>query len=187
MSSKKTKNRTKTKSSFSVKSFFYKMTGQLKGKLSAEDIKKLIIMNLPYIFIFIIANRISHLYQISPGEKAGEKIMYLMEHSNQVLGVIPSFQGKDLLIGIGVAAVAKILIWQKQQDSKKFRKGVEYGSAKWGDREDIKPYMADNPWLNVPLTATESITMESRPKNPKYARNKNILVIGGSGSGKTRL
>ena len=187
MSSKKTKNRPKTKSSFSVKSFFYKMTGQLKGKLSAEDIKKLIIMNLPYIFIFIIANRISHLYQISPGEKAGEKIMYLMEHSNQVLGVIPSFQGKDLLIGIGVASVAKILIWQKQQDSKKFRKGVEYGSAKWGDREDIKPYMADNPWLNAPLTATESITMESRPKNPKYARNKNILVIGGSGSGKTRF
>ena len=187
MSSKKTKNRSKTKSSFSVKSFFYKLTGQLKGKLSAEDMKKLIIMNLPYIFIFIIANRISHLYQISSGETAGEKILYLMEHSNQVLGVIPSLQGKDLLIGIGVAAVAKILIWQKQQDSKKFRKGVEYGSAKWGDREDIKPYMADNPWMNIPLTATESITMESRPKNPKYARNKNILVIGGSGSGKTRF
>ena len=187
MSSKKTKNRSKTKSSFSVKFFFYKLTGQLKGKLSAEDMKKLIIMNLPYIFIFIIANRTSHLYQISPGETAGEKILYLMEHSNQVLGVIPSLQGKDPLIGVGVAAVAKILIWQKQQDSKKFRKGVEYGSAKWGDREDIKPYMADNPWMNIPLTATESITMESRPKNPKYARNKNILVIGGSGSGKTRF
>lgn len=187
MSSKKTKNRSKTKSSFSVKSFFYKLTGQLKGKLSAEDMKKLIIMNLPYIFIFIIANRISHLYQISPGETAGEKILYLMEHSNQVLGIIPSLQGKDLLIGVGVVAIAKIVIWQKQQDAKKFRKGVEYGSAKWGDREDIKPYMADNPWMNIPLTATESITMESRPKNPKYARNKNILVIGGSGSGKTRF
>lgn len=131
MSSKKTKNRSKTKSSFSVKSFFYKLTGQLKGKLSAEDMKKLIIMNLPYIFIFIIANRISHLYQISPGETAGEKILYLMEHSNQVLGIIPSLQGKDLLIGVGVVAIAKIVIWQKQQDAKKFRKGVEYGSAKW--------------------------------------------------------
>lgn len=110
----------------------------------------------------------------------------MMKDANDKNG-IPSLQGKDLLIGIGVAVVAKILIWQKQQDSKKFRKGVEYGSAKWGDREDIKPYMADNPWMNIPLTATESITMESRPKNPKYARNKNILVIGGSGSGKTRF
>ena len=159
----------------------------MKGKLSALNIKKLAIMNLPYLFIFIIANRISHLYQISPGEKAGEKIMYLMEHSDQVLGVIPSLQGKDLLVGIGVAVAAKLLIWQKQQDAKKFRKGVEYGSARWGDAEDIKPYMSDNPWMNIPLTATESLTMESRPKNPKYARNKNILVIGGSGSGKTRF
>ena len=131
MSSRKKKNKQKTKSSFSVKLFFYKLTSQLKGKLSAFDIKKLVIMNLPYLFIFIIANRISHLYQISPGEKAGEKIMYLMEHSDQVLGIIPSLQGKDLLVGIGVAAAAKVLIWQKQQDAKKFRKGVEYGSARW--------------------------------------------------------
>lgn len=187
MSSGKKKNKQKTKSSFSVKLFFYKLTSQLKGKLSALDIKKLVIMNLPYLFIFIIANRISHLYQISPGEKAGEKIMYLMEHSDQVLGIIPSLQGKDLLVGIGVAAAAKVLIWQKQQDAKKFRKGVEYGSARWGNAEDIKPYMSDNPWMNIPLTATESLSMESRPKNPKYARNKNILVIGGSGSGKTRF
>ena len=154
MSSKKTKNRSKTKSSFSVKSFFYKLTGQLKGKLSAEDMKKLIIMNLPYIFIFIIANRTSHLYQISPGETAGEKILYLMEHSNQVLGVIPSLQGKDLLIGIGVAAVAKILIWQKQQDSKKFRKGLEYGGNP--DRKtineinDIMNHTIDG-WLAGPV------------------------------------
>lgn len=165
----------------------HKITGQLKGKLSALELKKLIIMNLPYIFIFIIANRISHLYLISPGEKMGDKIMYLMEHSQRILGIIPSFQPRDLLVGLGGATVAKLLIWQKQQDAKKFRKGVEYGSAKWGDREDIKPYVSDNPWMNIPLTATESITMESRPKNPKFARNKNILVIGGSGSGKTRF
>lgn len=98
MSSRKKKNKQKTKSSFSVKLFFYKLTSQLKGKLSALDIKKLVIMNLPYLFIFIIANRISHLYQISPGEKAGEKIMYLMEHSDQVLGIIPSLQGKDVIL-----------------------------------------------------------------------------------------
>lgn len=177
----------KSSKAFSPAVAVHKMTGQLKGKLSALELKKMIIMNLPYIFIFIIANRISHLYQISPGEKPGDKIMYLMEHSQQILGIIPSFQAKDLLIGLGAAVIAKLLIWQKQQDAKKFRKGVEYGSAKWGDREDIKPYVSDNPWMNIPLTATESITMESRPKNPKYARNKNILVIGGSGSGKTRF
>lgn len=177
----------KSSKAFSPAEAVHKITGQLKGKLSALELKKLIIMNLPYIFIFIIANRISHLYQISPGEKMGDKIMYLMEHSQRILGIIPSFQPRDLLVGLGVATVAKLLIWQKQQDAKKFRKGVEYGSAKWGDREDIKPYVSDNPWMNIPLTATESITMESRPKNPKFARNKNILVIGGSGSGKTRF
>lgn len=187
MSSKKIKNQKKTKESFSIKNFFYRMTSWLRGKLSTKDIKQMVIMNLPYIFIFIITNRIFHLYQISPGEKIGDKMMHLMEHSNQILGIIPSLQRKDLLVGIGGAMVAKILIWQKQQDSKKFRKGVEYGSAKWGDRDTIKPYMSDNPWMNIPLTATECITMESRPKNPKYARNKNILVIGGSGSGKTRF
>lgn len=81
----------------------------------------------------------------------------------------------------------KILVWQKQADAKKLRKGVEYGSARWGTAEDIKPFMAEDFWMNIPLTATESITMESRPKNPKFARNKNICVIGGSGSGKTRF
>ena len=117
----------------------------------------------------------------------GDKLLYLCTHSDRILGIVPSIQVKDLLIGLIVAVAAKLLMWEKQQNSKKFRKGVEYGSARWGDREEIKPYMSENPWMNIPLTATESITMESRPKNPKYARNKNILVIGGSGSGKTRF
>lgn len=116
-----------------------------------------------------------------------DKMMYLMTHSDKVLGLVPSTDIIDILIGAGTAVAAKLLMWQKQQDAKKLRKGVEYGSARWGDRDDIKPYMSDNPWMNIPLTATESITMESRPKNPKFARNKNILVIGGSGSGKTRF
>ena len=152
-----------------------------------EKIKKLVIPNLPYLFIFILADRTSFLYQNSPGKVPGDKLLYLCTHSDRIPGIVPSIQVKDLLIGLIVAVIAKLLMWEKQQNSKKFRKGVEYGSARWGDKDEIKPYMSENPWLNIPLTATESITMESRPKNPKYARNKNILVIGGSGSGKTRF
>ena len=152
-----------------------------------EKMKKLVLLNLPYLFIFILADRTSFLYQNSPGKVPGDKLLYLCTHSDRILGIVPSIQVKDLLIGLIVAVAAKLLMWEKQQNSKKFRKGVEYGSARWGDREEIKPYMSENPWMNIPLTATESITMESRPKNPKYARNKNILVIGGSGSGKTRF
>jgi len=152
-----------------------------------EKMKKLVLLNLPYLFIFILADRTSFLYQNSPGKVPGDKLLYLCTHSDRILGIVPSTQVKDLLIGLIVAVAAKLLMWEKQQNSKKFRKGVEYGSARWGDREETKPYMSENPWMNIPLTATESITMESRPKNPKYARNKNILVIGGSGSGKTRF
>ena len=152
-----------------------------------EKMKKLVLLNLPYLFIFILADRTSFLYQNSPGKVPGDKLLYLCTHSDRILGIVPSTQVKDLLIGLIVAVAAKLLMWEKQQNSKKFRKGVEYGSARWGDREEIKTYMSENPWMNIPLTATESITMESRPKNPKYARNKNILVIGGSGSGKTRF
>ena len=108
-----------------------------------------------------------------------------MEHADKILvGVMPSIDVRDLLTGIMVAVILKILILQKQADAKKLRKGIEYGSARWGTAEDIKPYMSDDPWMNIPLTATEALTMESRPKQPKYARNKNIVVIGGSGSGK---
>ena len=99
----------------------------------------------------------------------------------------PSFNWRDMLTGIVAAVILKLLVWQKQSDAKKLRKGIEYGSARWGNAEDIKPYMSEDPWMNIPLTATEALTMESRPKQPKYARNKNIVVIGGSGSGKTRF
>lgn len=91
----------------------------------------------------------------------GDKLLYLCTHSDRIPGIVPSIQVKDLLIGLIVAVIAKLLMWEKQQNSKKFRKGVEYGSARWGDKDEIKPYMSENPWLNIPLTATESITMES--------------------------
>lgn len=157
-------------------------------RLSALDKKKLVLINLPYVFTAFYADRASCLYRSSPGADMGSKLLYTMDHANRIFtGILPSFNLRDLLFGIAVAVVLKLLIWQKQSDAKKLRKGIEYGSARWGNAEDIKPYMSEDPWENIPLTATEALTMESRPKQPKYARNKNIVVIGGSGSGKTRF
>ena len=157
-------------------------------RLSALDKKKLVLTNLPYILTAFYADRASCLYRSSPGEDMGNKLLYAMEHADRIFaGILLSFDLRDLLVGVTVAVVLNILDWQKQSDVKKFRKGIEYGSARWGNAEDIKPYMSEDPWMNIPLTATEALTMESRPKQPKYARNKNIVVIGGSGSGKTRF
>lgn len=165
-----------------------KWKNKLRVRLSALDKKKLVLMMIPYVLTALYADRASYLYRISPGEAMGNKLLYAMEHADKILvGVMPSIDWRDLLTGILVAVLLKILIWQKQADAKKLRKGIEYGSARWGTAEDIKPYMSDDPWMNIPLTATEALTMESRPKQPKYARNKNIVVIGGSGSGKTRF
>ena len=157
-------------------------------RLSALDKKKLVLTNLPYVLTAFYADRASCLYRSSPGEDIGNKLLYAMEHADRIFtGILLSFDLRDLLVGVTVAVILKLLVWQKQSDAKKLRKGIEYGSARWGTAEDIKPYMSDDPWTNIPLTATEALTMESRPKQPKYARNKNIVVIGGSGSGKTRF
>ena len=157
-------------------------------RLSALDKKKLVLTNLPYVLTAFYADRASCLYRRSPGEDIGNKLLYAMEHADRIFtGILLSFDLRDLLVGVTVAVILKLLVWQKQSDAKKLRKGIEYGSARWGNAEDIKPYMSEDPWMNIPLTATEALTMESRPKQPKYARNKNIVVIGGSGSGKTRF
>ena len=161
---------------------------KIGGKLSALDKKKLVLTNIPYALAAFYADRAFFLYRNSPGEDMGNKLLYAMEHADRIFaGFVLSNNWKDLLAGIVVAVVLKVLVWQKQADAKKLRKGIEYGSARWGTAEDIKPYMSEDPWMNIPLTATEALTMESRPKQPKYARNKNIVVIGGSGSGKTRF
>ena len=157
-------------------------------RLSALDKKKLVLTDLPYVLTAFYADRASCLYRSSPGEDIGNKLLYAMEHADRIFtGILLSFDLRDLLVGVTVAVILKLLVWQKQSDAKKLRKGIEYGSARWGTAEDIKPYMSEDPWMNIPLTATEALTMESRPKQPKYARNKNIVVIGGSGSGKTRF
>ena len=170
------------------KNLMQKWKNKIRVRLSALDKKKLVLTNIPYILTAFYTNRASFLYRNSLGEDIGNKLLYAMEHADRVLtGLQPSFNWRDMLTGIVAAVILKLLVWQKQSDAKKLRKGIEYGSARWGNAEDIKPYMSENPWMNIPLTATEALTMESRPKQPKYARNKNIVVIGGSGSGKTRF
>ena len=172
----------------SGKTLMQKWKNKIWGKLSALDKKKMVLTNIPYALAAFYADRAFFLYRNSPGEDMGNKLLYAMEHADRIFaGFVLSNNWKDLLAGIVVAAVLKVLVWQKQADAKKLRKGIEYGSARWGTAEGIKPYMSEDPWMNIPLTATEALTMESRPKQPKYARNKNIVVIGGSGSGKTRF
>lgn len=170
------------------KNLMQKWKNKIRVRLSALDKKKLVLTNIPYILTAFYTNRASFLYRNSLGEDIGNKLLYAMEHADRILtGLKPSFNWRDMLTGIVAAVILKLLVWQKQSDAKKLRKGIEYGSARWGNAEDIKPYMSEDPWMNIPLTATEALTMESRPKQPKYARNKNIVVIGGSGSGKTRF
>ena len=170
------------------KNLMQKWKNKIRVRLSALDKKKLLLTNIPYILTAFYTNRASFLYRNSLGEDIGNKLLYAMEHADRILtGLQPSFNWRDMLTGIVAAVILKLLVWQKQSDAKKLRKGIEYGSARWGNAEDIKPYMSEDPWMNIPLTATEALTMESRPKQPKYARNKNIVVIGGSGSGKTRF
>ena len=170
------------------KNLMQKWKNKIRVRLSVLDKKKLVLTNIPYILTAFYTNRASFLYRNSLGEDIGNKLLYAMEHADRILtGLQPSFNWRDMLTGIVAAVILKLLVWQKQSDAKKLRKGIEYGSARWGNAEDIKPYMSEDPWMNIPLTATEALTMESRPKQPKYARNKNIVVIGGSGSGKTRF
>lgn len=153
-----------------------------------KDIKKIILMNLPFVVVGYLGDKLSWLVRTAPAEKAGEKIAYAAMNMGKAFeNVLPSINLTDLLIGVGAALALKAALYMKKKNAKKFRQGVEYGSARWGTPEDIKPYMDEKPDNNIILTQTERLTMESRPKNPKYARNKNILVIGGSGSGKTRF
>lgn len=152
------------------------------------DVKKLLILNIPYVIVWYLVDKITWLYRHVPGDLVANKIVNVFLYFGQAFTkVLPSFHPADILVGIAGALILKGVVYMRGKNAKKFRQGVEYGSARWGTAEDIKPYVDENPDNNVILTQTEKLTMSSRPKNPKYARNKNILVIGGSGSGKTRF
>ena len=160
----------------------------LKAKTGSVDKKKLILMNLPYILAGYFCDKIAWLWRVSPGSDASDKMMAAMNGLNDLFSnPLPSFFPKDLLIGIAGGVALRLVVYFKAKNAKKFRQGVEYGSARWGNAKDIEPYVDSVFENNVILTETERLMMSGRPKQPKYARNKNILVIGGSGSGKTRF
>ena len=150
--------------------------------------KKLILPNLPYVFIALLATKLGEAARLSPGTDFSSKTLHIMEGLGDAFqSAVPSFHPIDLCVGIAAAVLLRLAVYVKGKNAKKFRKNLEYGSARWGTPEDIKPYMDPAFENNVILTQTESLTMNNRPKDPKTARNKNVLVIGGSGSGKTRF
>ena len=155
------------------------MTGKLK---------KALLPNLPYLLFVWLFDKLCQAVRLSPGADASEKLLRIAQGFTEAFASLwLSLHPLDLLLGVAGAALVRLAVYLKAKNAKKYRRGVEYGSARWGRPEDIAPYIDPVPDWNIPLTRTESLTMTSRPKQPKYARNKNILVIGGSGSGKTRF
>ena len=153
-----------------------------------QEVKKLLILNLPYLLFVYLFDKIGAAVRLAPGADASEKLLQLgTGFAAAFSSIAPSLHPIDLLIGIAGAVIVRLAVYMKGKNAKKYRKGMEYGSARWGGAEDIKPYIDPVFENNVLLTQTERLMMSSRPKQPKYARNKNILVIGGSGSGKTRF
>ena len=152
------------------------------------DLKKILILNLPYLLFVYLFDKLCQAVRLAPGLDASEKFLHLSQGFTEAFSsAAPSLHLLDLLAGIAWAIIVRLAVYAKSKNTKKYRNGIEYGSARWGTAADIAPYIDPVPDWNIPLTRTESLTMTSRPKQPRYARNKNILVIGGSGSGKTRF
>ncbi len=153
-----------------------------------KNLKKTIIMHIPYFFIGLFSTKLGQMWRFTSGAELGEKILNLGEGFFLALeSPIPSFHPFDLCVGIAVAVIFRLIVYGKSKNVKKYRRNEEYGSARWGKPDDIAPYMDEDFRNNVILTQTESLTMNNRPKDPKTARNKNVLIVGGSGSGKTRF
>ena len=153
-----------------------------------DKLKKYLLPNLPYLFFVYLFDKLCQAVRLAPGPDVSEKLLHIGQgFQTAFASSAPSFHALDICIGILGAILVRLAVYVKGKNAKKYRKGIEYGSARWGTAADIAPYIDPVPDWNIPLTRTESLTMTSRPKQPKYARNKNILVIGGSGSGKTRF
>ena len=151
-------------------------------------IKKLVLPNIPYVFIALFATKLGQAWRLAPGTDFSGKALHLMEgFAAAFQSALPSFHPIDLCVGVAAALLIRLIVYVKGKNAKKFRKNLEYGSARWGKPEDIDPYVDPKFENNVILTQTERLMMSNRPKDPKTARNKNVLVVGGSGSGKTRF
>jgi type IV secretion system protein VirD4 len=166
--------------------------GALPKKWKAEwkkaDKRKVILLNLPYVLTAYFCNKVAWVYRTSSGSNATDKMMETINRlATMFKNPFPSLQIWDVLIGVACAIGLRFIVYFKAKNAKKFRKGVEYGSARWGNEKDMEPYVDPKFENNIILTEKERLMMSGRPKQPKYARNKNILVIGGSGSGKTRF
>ncbi len=156
--------------------------------MPAIELKKLVFMSIPYVTVFYLVNKLAWLYRFCRGNSLMERLWVLyLNFSMAFDNPLPSFCFHDLLIGLSGAVLVKTAVYLKGKNRKKFRQGKEYGSARWGTEKDIAPFVDPVFENNILLTQTERLTMNSRPKEPKYARNKNVVVIGGSGSGKTRF
>lgn len=153
------------------------------------DFKKHILMNFPYFALAYIANKICALARAQPkGDVMDRLFAAMVDFGSAFKNPFPSLNITDFIVGAAFGGIFWFIMYQKRKNAKKFRNGVEYGSARWGTPKDIEPYMDDDPYKNIILTQTEGLTMDSRPKaGAKFARNKNVVVIGGSGSGKTRF
>ena len=158
----------------------------IKGLFKVQDKAKFLKQNIPYLAFFYIGNIFSHHVRSYTGGDLIDRIFQGILELN-TMSFLPSIHPTDILMGMGIAALIKFIVYTKGKNAKKFRQGKEYGSARWGNKKDIEPYMDEKFQNNILLTQTERLTMNGRPKNLKYARNKNVLVIGGSGSGKTRF
>ena len=159
-----------------------------KAKLKGIDAKKVLLQNFPYLLFAYFFNKMAWLYRISTKEATFDKVFDMINRFDQAFtNPLPSFHVQEILIGVAGGIAFKLIVYYKAKNAKKFRYGREYGSARWGNAKDMEPYVDPIFENNVILTETERLMMSGRPKEPKYARNKNILVIGGSGSGKTRF
>lgn len=160
----------------------------IQEKMQNIQMKRVVILSIPYLIIFYLADKCFWLYRHCIGDSMIEKIgVMLMNFQLAFTNWLPSFHMQDLLGGLVTALIFRLILYYKAKNAKKFRHGEEYGSARWGNRKDIEPFVDPIFENNIILTETERLTMNSRPKAPKYARNKNVIVIGGSGSGKTRF
>ena len=165
-----------------------KLAAEFSRMAQAADMKKLILLNFPYIIAFYMVEKAAWLYRHCNGDSVVDRLMVLfMNFGLAYKSVLPSFHPCDLMVGLVSAAALKAVIYFKGKNAKKYRQGEEYGSARWGNQKDIEPFIDPVFENNVILTQTERLMMSGRPKHPKYARNKNVIVIGGSGSGKTRF
>ena len=165
-----------------------KLAAEISRMAQAADMKKLILLNFPYIIAFYMVEKAAWLYRHCNGDSVVDRLMvFFMNFGLAYKSALPSFHPFDLLIGLAGAAALKAVIYFKGKNAKKYRQGEEYGSARWGNQKDIEPFIDPVFENNVILTQTERLMMSGRPKHPKYARNKNVIVIGGSGSGKTRF